>query len=72
MLGVPHQQFAYPTTCVVYRLYNVLDGKKEQERILYSDEDPEHGFILNVDTKWKAHPNCLEVPRDQWRDHPSE
>ncbi|KAG5187276.1 hypothetical protein JKP88DRAFT_262407, partial [Tribonema minus] len=51
------------------RLYNVLDGKKEAERVLYSDPDPDHGFIVNIDTKWSAHPNCLEVPRDQWLAH---
>jgi m7GpppX diphosphatase len=53
----------------VFRLWNVLDGKKEQERILYTDEDPINGFLLNVDTKWRSHPNCEKVPKDQWATH---
>eukprot|EP00953_Heterococcus_sp_UTEX-ZZ885_P016289 9165-Heterococcus_DN1.PRE.3 len=52
-----------------FRLWNVLDGKKEQERILYTDEDPVNGFLLNVDTKWRSHPNCEKVPKEQWARH---
>eukprot|EP00668_Euglena_longa_P015685 GGOE01019812.1.p1 GENE.GGOE01019812.1~~GGOE01019812.1.p1 ORF type:complete len:377 (+),score=120.88 GGOE01019812.1:30-1133(+) len=52
-------------------LYNVLELKKEQERLLYHDPDPETGFVLNVDTKWQSHPDCRAVPRDQWHQHPS-
>lgn len=35
-------------------VYNVLELKKERERLLYNDPDPEHGFLLNIDTKWQA------------------
>lgn len=33
-------------------VYNILDHKKETERILYEDPDPEIGFILLPDMKW--------------------
>lgn len=26
---------------------------------------------MNVDTKWRTHPDVQTVPREQWRDHPS-
>jgi m7GpppX diphosphatase len=49
-------------------LYNVLDGSKEQERLLADDPDPITGFIINIDTKWRSHPNPQEVPRETWKD----
>ncbi|XP_064606734.1 m7GpppX diphosphatase-like [Liolophura sinensis] len=33
-------------------VYNILEKKKESERILYEDCDPETGFILIPDMKW--------------------
>lgn len=48
-------------------LQNVIDGKKERERLLVDDED----FIVNVDTKWRSHPPPLTTPRSEWRDHPA-
>lgn len=33
-------------------VYNILEHKKESERILYEDPDPETGFILLPDMKW--------------------
>ena len=42
---------------------NVISGKKEKERLLL---DTEH-YILNVDTKWKTHPDANVVPRDEWK-----
>ena len=53
---------------------HVLDLSKERERVLYNDaSDPATGFLLNVDTKWKTHPPCVEDPsaRAGWRGHPS-
>lgn len=33
-------------------VYNILEHKKEAERILYEDPDPETGFVLLPDMKW--------------------
>ena len=33
-------------------MHNVLDKKKEAERILFEDPDPLAGFILVPDMKW--------------------
>lgn len=33
-------------------VYNILDHKKESERIAYEDPCPENGFILLPDLKW--------------------
>ncbi|CAN7937107.1 unnamed protein product [Ixodes hexagonus] len=33
-------------------VYNILEHKKETERILYEDPDPETGFVLLPDMKW--------------------
>jgi len=44
-----------------------LSGKKEQERILL---DTPH-FLLNIDTKWRSHPDPKTTPRAQWYQHPS-
>jgi m7GpppX diphosphatase len=49
----------------------VLDLSKERERVLHNNTDAATGFLLNVDTKWKTHPDC-NVPvaaRASWRDH---
>lgn len=46
---------------------NVVAGKKEKERLLHDAQD----WILNVDTKWRTHPDALAVPRSQWYHHES-
>ena len=33
-------------------MYNILDGVKEAERVLYSDEDEDKGFMIVPDLKW--------------------
>ncbi|EIW67552.1 hypothetical protein TREMEDRAFT_33242, partial [Tremella mesenterica DSM 1558] len=33
-------------------VYNILNGKKEAERILYNDPDEENGFMILPDLKW--------------------
>ncbi|CAD5206383.1 unnamed protein product [Bursaphelenchus okinawaensis] len=33
-------------------VYNILDGKKEQDQVLYKDMNPDTGFILLKDLKW--------------------
>ncbi|KAF9438028.1 hypothetical protein BGZ76_010157 [Entomortierella beljakovae] len=33
-------------------VYNILSGLKEQENVLYRDEDPDVGFIVLPDSKW--------------------
>jgi len=50
-------------------VYNVLDLSKEKERMLYNDTDARSGFLLNVDTKWKSHPDCHASDRASWRGH---
>ena len=35
-------------------VYNILDHKKEADKILYEDLDPEAGFILLPDYKWNG------------------
>lgn len=33
-------------------VYNILEHKKEEDRIVFEDKDPENGFILLPDLKW--------------------
>jgi len=35
-------------------VYNVLEHKKEVERIIYEDPDPDTGFIITPDFKWSG------------------
>eukprot|EP00977_Amphora_coffeiformis_P005678 scaffold1192_cov169-Amphora_coffeaeformis.AAC.10 len=44
---------------------NVVDGTKEKERLLLDTVD----YVLNVDTKWKSHPDATTVPREAWYQH---
>lgn len=46
---------------------NVVTGKKERERLLLEKDE----YVLNVDTKWKTHPDCNTVPRSEWHEHES-
>lgn len=46
---------------------NVVQGKKETERLLVDTSD----YIINIDTKWRSHPDAKTVPRDQWHGHES-
>ena len=46
---------------------NIIEIKKEKERLLHNGE----GWILNIDTKWRSHPNPFEVPRKDWYNHES-
>jgi m7GpppX diphosphatase len=46
-------------------IQNIVDGTKEKERLLLNTYD----FILNVDTKWKSHPDPLATKREDWYDH---
>lgn len=34
------------------RVYNILAGEKEAERVLFREEDTEQGFVLLPDLKW--------------------
>lgn len=33
-------------------MYNILEGRKEAERVLFKDDDPELGFLILPDLKW--------------------
>jgi m7GpppX diphosphatase len=46
---------------------NILSGEKEKERCLL---DTEH-FLLNVDTKWRSHPDPKTTSREVWYQHDS-
>jgi len=46
---------------------NIVEVKKEKERLLLNAED----WILNIDTKWRSHPDALTVPRSEWYQHES-
>jgi len=46
---------------------NIIEGKKEKERILV--DTPE--YLLNIDTKWRTHPDPFTVPREEWFQHQS-
>lgn len=48
-------------------LKNIVEVKKEQERLLWNAD----GWILNIDTKWRSHPDALIVPREEWYKHES-
>lgn len=37
---------------LIHRVYNILSGEKEAERVLYKDDHPENGFLLLPDLKW--------------------
>lgn len=34
--------------------YNILDGQAERDRVVFSDPDPETGFVLLPDLKWDS------------------
>lgn len=36
-----------------------------------SPHQQERGFILNIDTKWRTHPDVSTVPKEEWLGHPS-
>ena len=33
-------------------MYNILEGREEQDRVVYQDAHPETGFVLLPDFKW--------------------
>ena len=39
-------------TYILQWVFNILDGKAEQDRVIFSDPDPETGFVLVPDFKW--------------------
>lgn len=41
---------------------NIIEGKKEQERLLLDHES----FIINIDTKWRSHPDAFKTPKYEW------
>ena len=48
-------------------IFNIIEGKKEQERLLVNNDS----FIINIDTKWRSHPDALKTPREEWYKHDS-
>jgi len=48
-------------------LKNVVSGEKEKERLLVNGKE----WILNIDTKWRSHPDALTTPRSEWFEHVS-
>jgi m7GpppX diphosphatase len=33
-------------------VYNILDKKKEVDRLFFDDPDPQNGFMMHPDMKW--------------------
>lgn len=48
------------------RVYNILDGIKEAERVVHLDKDPETGFVLVPDLKWDQTSMKALVSITQW------
>jgi hypothetical protein len=46
-------------------VYNILDKKKEAERLLFEDEDEDIGFMLHPDLKWDQSQARLLTSRDR-------
>ena len=46
---------------------NIIDGTKEVERLILDTDD----YIVNIDTKWRSHPDPNTTPRDEWLHHSS-
>ena len=44
---------------------NVISGTKEKERLLLDKPD----YILNIDTKWRSHPDPSKTDRSEWYEH---
>jgi len=48
-------------------IYNILDGKAETDKVVFSDSDPEEGFVIVMDYKWDGkEPKslyCQALPR---------
>ena len=40
----------------------ILSLEKEKESMIFNDTDPDKGFLLNVDPKWKSHPPHTPLP----------
>jgi hypothetical protein len=49
---ISHIVGAWISTRTDDRVYNILDGVKEAERVVHLDKDPETGFVLVPDLKW--------------------
>jgi m7GpppX diphosphatase len=45
----------------------IIDGTKEAERLILDRDD----FLVNIDTKWRSHPDPNTTPREEWLHHPS-
>lgn len=46
-------------------IQNIIEVKKEKERLLVNDPE----FIINIDTKWRSHPDPFKVPKEEWHGH---
>ena len=46
-------------------IQNILNGTKEKERLLLDTSE----YIINIDTKWRSHPDPHTVPREEWHNH---
>lgn len=44
--------FMFAISPLVQWVYNILSGKSEADRVVYSDPDPDTGFVLVPDMKW--------------------
>ena len=53
----------------IHQVYDILDEKREAERIIVKDMDTVNGFVSVPDSKWKSHPKIGDngVPRSEWK-----
>ncbi|XP_003693320.1 m7GpppX diphosphatase [Apis florea] len=42
-------------------IYNILEHKAEQDKIVYEDKDEKTGFVIVNDLKWDGQPNTLKL-----------
>lgn len=42
-------------------VYNILEHKAEQDKIVYEDKDEKTGFVIVNDLKWDGQPNTLKL-----------
>ncbi|XP_076236246.1 decapping enzyme, scavenger [Calliopsis andreniformis] len=42
-------------------VYNILEHKAEQDKVVYEDKNEETGFVLVNDLKWDGQPNTLKL-----------
>lgn len=54
--------FQYSVSIIFLQwVYNILDHKAEQDKIVYEDKNNDTGFVLVNDLKWDGQPDTLKL-----------